>query len=212
MAGTVLFDLDGTLTESGPGIMNSVAYALNKHGITGTDREKLRLFIGPPLIDSFMKYCGMDRQEAEQALQDYREYFLPHGIYENEVYPGVRDMLKALRSAGKCLIVATSKPDKMALTVLKYFGLLDCFDAVMAATMDEKRSRKDEVIAYAIETLSLDPADTVMVGDRKDDIEGGHRFGLETVGVLYGYGSREELTAAGADHLAETPMDVIRYC
>lgn len=202
MKNTILFDLDGTLTDPGRGITNSVTYALSKFGIEENDREKLYPFIGPPLYDSFVKYYGMSHDDANLAITYYREYFAPTGIFENEVYHGVSDMLKNLRANGKTLVLATSKPEEFARSILEHFDLGKYFDFVSGATMDEKRNKKDEVIAYALSQFGIDPDDGVMVGDRKYDIEGGHKNGLTTVGVLFGYGSHSELVGAGADKIA----------
>ena len=205
---TVLFDLDGTITESGIGITRSVAYALKKHGIVETDQSKLDRFIGPPLIDSFMRYYGFSHGQAVKAVEDYREYYAVTGIFENRVYDGVVPMLEKLKQAGHTCVLATSKPEDYAVQILEHFGLDGYFTHVCGATMDEKRTDKGEVIAYALETAGVTEA--VMVGDRSHDILGAKSNGLVSVGVLYGYGSREELEAAGADHIAETPADILR--
>ncbi len=207
----VLFDLDGTLTDPCIGITDSVAYALARFGITVDDPHRtLTPFIGPPLVDSFEKYYGFSPDEARRALGFYREYFAPTGIFENTVYPGVPEALRALRTAGRVLCVATSKPEVYARRILEHFSLGACFDAVCGATLDESRVRKADVIAYALETLGVSPDAAVMVGDRLHDVEGAHACGLSALGVTYGYGSRDELTAAGADALADTPADAVR--
>ena len=206
---TAFFDLDGTLTESGIGITRSVAYALKKHGITETDQAKLDRFVGPPLIDSFMRYYGFTKEQAVQAVADYREYYAVTGIFENRVYDGVIEMLQALQERGVRCILATSKPDGYANQILEHFGLAEYFDFVAGATMDEKRTNKSDVIAYALAQTGA--KDVVMVGDREHDILGGKVNGLATIGVLYGYGSRQELEAAGADYIAETAMDVLKF-
>ena len=208
---TVLFDLDGTLTDPRIGITGSVAYALAKFGISVDDPHRtLTPFIGPPLLESFEKYYGFSRDEARRALAYYREYFAPTGIFENTVYPGIPEALQELRATGRRLCVATSKPEVYARRILEHFSLDSCFDAVCGATLDETRVRKADVIAYALETLGTEPDAAVMVGDRLHDIEGAHACGLPALGVTYGYGSRNELTAAGADALADTPADAVR--
>ena len=204
----VLFDLDGTLTDPGEGITNSVAYALRKWGIAVPERQALYCFIGPPLVDSFMKYYGFTLQDALQAVEDYREYFRDRGIYENRVYDGVPQLLEGLKAAGFQTVLATSKPEEFAKTVLEHFDLAQWFDVVAGASMDGTRSKKGDVIAYAL-SRSGDGA-AVMVGDREHDILGAKQNGLPSVGVLYGYGSREELEQAGATHLAATPTDLLR--
>ena len=206
----ILFDLDGTLTESGIGITRSVAYALRKHGIEETDQAKLDLFVGPPLIDSFMRFYGFSKEQAVQAVADYREYYAVTGIFENRVYDGVETMLQTLRNAGKTCVLATSKPEHYAVQILEHFGLMPYFSCVAGATMDEKRTGKADVIAYALEQTGREQA-AVMVGDRRHDIEGAAVHGLPAIGVLYGYGSREELEQAGAAYLAETPADILKF-
>lgn len=206
----VLFDLDGTLTESGIGITRSVAYALQKHGIVERDQKKLDRFVGPPLIDSFMGYYGFSAPQARQAVEDYREYYAVKGIFENRVYNGVIPLLEGLNAAGVRCVLATSKPELYAVQILEHFGLLPYFSAVAGATMDERRTAKAEVIAYALQKLP-EGCRAVMVGDRKHDILGARVNGLRSIGVLYGYGSREELEAAGADALVETPEEILKF-
>ncbi|MBE6621199.1 MAG: HAD family hydrolase [Ruminococcaceae bacterium] len=200
----LLFDLDGTLTDPGEGITNSVAYALKKRGIAVIDRSELYRFIGPPLTKSFMQYYGLSEEDATQAVADYREYFVPHGMFENKVYDGIADLLSDLKAGGKRLIVATSKPEKFAIQILEHFGLLSYFDRVYGATMDLSRSKKGDIIAYALaaEDISCDRA--LMIGDRHHDIDGAHENGLAAVGVLYGYGDREEHEAAGAEYIVSS--------
>ena len=206
----VLFDLDGTLTESGIGITRSVAYALRKHGIEETDQAKLDRFVGPPLIDSYMRYYGFSWEQAVLAVEYYREYYAVTGIFENRVYDGVETMLQALTDAGKTCVLATSKPEHFALQILEHFRLSRYFSCVAGATMDEKRTNKADVIAYALQKVGK-TGNAVMVGDRRHDIEGAKVHGLPSIGVLYGYGSREELEAAGAVYLAETAADILKF-
>ncbi len=197
----ILFDLDGTLTDPALGITNSVKYALGKFGIEA-ERRELYKFIGPPLVDSFMEFYGFDYEKAVKALEYYREYFSVKGIFENSIFEGVEEMLESLKANGKKVILATSKPEKYAVQILEHFKIEKYFDFVAGATMDEKRNRKEEVIEYAINEFAIkDTEKAVMVGDRKYDIEGAHAFDLKAVGVLFGYGSAEEL--ADADYLAE---------
>ena len=198
----LLFDLDGTLTDPMIGITNSVMYALRKFGIEETNREELYSFIGPPLYDSFRGKYGLSHDDANLAVSYYREYFAPTGLYENTVYDGIYDMLSLLKENGKTLVLATSKPEKFACEILRHFELDAYFEHVYGATMDEKRNKKDEVIAFALDDMNIDSGDAVMIGDRRYDIEGGKKHGLKTVGVLYGYGDERELAEAGADHIA----------
>ena len=201
---TVLFDLDGTLTDPGIGITNSVAYALQKRGISVNDRSELYKFIGPPLHDSFAAYYGFSDAECESAIADYREYFRARGLYENTLYPDTVSLLRELKAAKKTLILATSKPQEFAETILKHFCLDGYFDFVAGATMDNTRNQKADVIAYALHNCpNVQLSQTVMVGDRKQDVLGAAQNGIDCVGVLYGYGDRPELTAAGATYLAQ---------
>lgn len=193
------------MTDPAVGITKSVQYALKRFGITEENREALYPFIGPPLVDSFMKYYGFSREKAGQALLCYREYFAEYGLFENEVYEGIPALLSDLKRAGKRVFLATSKPEVYARRILDYFELTPYFDGIYGALLDEaKRSRKDEVLAYALQESGADPSEACMVGDRSFDVEAAGQFGLRTVGVLYGYGSRIELAAAGADFICET--------
>ena len=209
MYDTILFDLDGTLTDPGLGITNSVMHALKKWGIEVEDRTSLYRFIGPPLQDSFMQYYGFSKEDAEQSVAYYREYFREKGLFENEVYPGAEAMLADLKAAGKKLAVATSKPEEFAIRILRHFHLDGYFDIIAGATMDSSRSKKADVIAYCLEQLGeKDLSGVVMVGDREHDIIGAKTVGVDSIGVLVGYGSREELEQAGATCVAETLADV----
>ena len=204
----LLFDLDGTLTDPGEGITNSVAYALKKRDIEVTDRQELNRFIGPPLTKSFMQYYGLSEEDATRAVTDYREYFVPHGMFENEVYDGIDALLAKLKADGRRLIVATSKPEKFAIQILEHFDLLSYFDRVYGATMDLTRSKKGDIIAYALEKENISPDNALMIGDRHHDIDGAHENGLAAVGVLYGYGDRAEHEAAGAEYIVATVQEL----
>ncbi len=197
----ILFDLDGTLTDPGIGITNSVSYALSKFGIKVENRQELYRFIGPPLVDSFEKYYGFSEEEAKKALGYYREYFRAGGMFENTVYDGVVETLNELNKEGKKLIVATSKPEEFAEQILEHFDLKKYFHGVAGASMDEKRNKKEDVIAYAIDRFGIETEKAVMIGDREYDILGGKAFDMYSVGVLFGYGTKEELESAGADIL-----------
>ena len=206
----VLFDLDGTLTDPGIGITNAVIYALNKFSIRVEDRTELYRFIGPPLLDSFQQFYGFSLTESREAIQYYREYYVEKGLLENWVYDGIPELLRSLKKSGRKLLVATSKPEVYAVQILEHFGLLPYFDLVAGASLDESRNRKEDVIRYALQKINGDPAQAVMVGDRVHDVEGAKANGLPVIGVLYGYGSEEELVGAGADLIAKNPGDVIR--
>ena len=187
----VLFDLDGTLTDPGVGITNSVAHALKKFGLAVPERAALYKFIGPPLHESFERYYGFSQEQAQTAVAYYREYFREKGIYENFVYDGVEELLKALRGAGRTLAVATSKPEVFAKQILEHFHLDPYFTYVAGANLDGTRTRKDQVIACALRGCGVEaPAAAVMVGDREYDIWGARKQGLDSIGVLYGYGGQ----------------------
>lgn len=209
MYNTILFDLDGTLTDPGIGITNSVAYALDKYGIQVQDRSELYKFIGPPLQDSFVDFYGFSEAEAKKAVDYYREYYKVKGIYENRLYDGMEELLSALCDAGKKLLVATSKPEPFSIRILEHFGIRQYFTYIAGSNMDGTRSIKKEVIAYALEAGNVtDKSAAVMVGDRKFDILGAKSMGLASIGVLFGYGSREELEEAGADYIAAQTGDI----
>lgn len=211
MKDAVFFDLDGTLTDPGEGITNSVMFALKRFGIEVTDRRKLYPFIGPPLTDSFMEYYGFSHEQAMLAIKYYREYYEPTGIFENKLYGGISDMLKALKAAGKTLVLATSKPENMAIRVLKKYEIFEPFDFVCGASMDETRTEKADVIRYALSVSGVSPKNAVMVGDRKYDILGAHANGMQAVGVLFGYGTKDELEAAGAEHTVADVEELKEY-
>ena len=208
----ILFDLDGTLTDPGVGITNSVAYALKKFNINVKDKTELYKFIGPPLLDSFVKYYGFSEDQSKMAIDYFREYFRAQGIFENEVYEGIEDMLTSLKSKGKKIILATSKPDGFANEILKHFQLDKYFDFVAGATMDETRTKKGDVIKYALESCGINDMSTViMIGDREHDIIGAKECGIDSIGVLFGYGSYDELHNAGATYIAETVEDIVNF-
>ena len=206
---TILFDLDGTLTDSAPGILNSVRYACRKMGLEVPAETTLRKFLGPPLIDSFRDLMGLSAADADRAVSAFREYFPTKGIFENEVYPGIAALLADLKAAGKTVIIATSKPEDFAKRIMEHFALTQYCDFICGATMDETRTDKAEVIAYALETAGIaDKTGVVMVGDREHDVLGAKKNGLPCIGAVYGYGSAEELRTAGAAALAQTVEDL----
>lgn len=207
----VLFDLDGTLTEPSLGITNSVMYAFEKFGIEIKDRSELYKFIGPPLIDSFIEYYGFTRENALKAIEYYREYYSQKGIFENRLYDGIKELLSELYKEGKKIILATSKPQKFAEQILEHFGIDKYFYFVGGATMDESRSQKDEVIEYILNECKIDTTKAVMIGDRKYDVLGAHKFGIKTVGVTFGFGAKEELLLSGADFIADTPKEIKNF-
>ena len=212
MYNTILFDLDGTLTDSGRGITNSVAYALTESGLEFKNREELQCFIGPPLIKMFMQFCCVNEDKARDLVKKYREYYAVYGIFENDPYENITELLSRLHASGKKLILATSKPEHFAIKILEHFEMAKYFSLICGATMDEKRTEKDAVIEYALQSAGIsDVSDVVMIGDREYDVIGAKKFGIDSIGVLYGYGSRQELEKAGATHIAETVNDILKF-
>jgi len=202
----VLFDLDGTLTQSEEGIWNSVRYTAEQTGRPVPDAETLRKFIGPPLQGSFQKYMGMSLEESAEALKIYRGRYNTVGLYENRVYPGIRTVLRTLRQAGFHLGVVTGKPEKPTEGILAHFGLRKWLEVVNCAR-DALSGEKEQLIRDA---LPEDPGEVWMVGDRCFDMEGARRAGVHALGVTYGYGSEEELISSGAERLARTPLEILR--
>ena len=199
---TVLFDLDGTLTDSAPGITNSLARALAHFGIREEPKNLLK-FIGPPLNESLPEYYGFTPEQTAKAVAVFREHFVEKGWLENAPYPGVAALLRELKEAGLQLMVATSKPEVQAVRVLKHFGLAEYFEHICGAPLgNEDGARKADVVHRAL-GYAEDASSVVMVGDRRHDVEGARENGIPCIGVLYGYGSREELAVAGASFLAE---------
>ncbi len=192
------------------GITRSVQHALRYYGIEEPDLDKLCPFIGPPLTDSFQELYGFSLPQAKEAIEIYREYFSVTGIFENEVYPGIPEMLGMLKEKGFTLAVATSKPEEYSIRILEHFGLDPYFALVGGADMTETRVKKGEIIAYTLDRLGVNSKETpvMMVGDRKHDVIGAKENGIPCVGVLFGYGSREELLEAGADALVESVKEL----
>ncbi|HYN56719.1 MAG TPA: HAD hydrolase-like protein [Motilibacterales bacterium] len=208
-ADPILFDLDGTLTESGPGIISSVRHALASMGLPALDDAQLRRFIGPPLLDSFQDVCGLDRAEAILAIAAYREYYATDGQYENSVYEGIPALLEGLLDAGRTLAVATSKAEVFASSILDHFALTGFFATVVGSELDGRRTGKADIITEALARLGRPTPGTVMIGDRNHDVRGAAAVGVGSIGVLWGYGDDAELTAAGADALAATPAELL---
>ena len=207
----VLFDLDGTLTDSEEGILNSVRYALKPYGIE-LPYETLKKFIGPPLLEAFSEYAELPKEEAEKAVARYRERYSTRGMYENKVYIGVPEMLESIKKSGKIIILATAKPLVYASEILKHFDLAKYFDFQVGADFVGGIHNKDDVIAAAIQRANIkDIATAVMVGDRHHDVEGAKKFTMKAIGVNYGFGDIEELQSAGADYIANTPKEISEF-
>lgn len=207
----ILFDLDGTLTDPKLGITKSVAYALKSYGIQVDDLDLLLKFIGPPLKDSFVKYYGFSEEQGAEAVEKYREYFKPYGIYENKVYDGVENMLAELVKCGKKVILATSKPTVFANMILEYFHLDKYFTCAVGSELDGSRVKKGEVITEALRQAGVtDKSLAVMIGDREHDILGAKENGIDSIGVLYGYGDCAEHEAAGAGMIVESVEQLLQ--
>ncbi len=206
----ILFDLDGTLTDPMLGITKSVRHALNAFGITVDSLQSLTPFIGPPLAGSFREFYGFSEDEANRALQIYREYFSQTGLYENEVYPGIPELLDNLQKSGRSVFVATSKPTVYATKILEHFKLADYITYIGGSELSGERVEKEEVIEFVLKKNGIEKETAVMVGDRKFDVIGGKKVGLQTIGVLYGYGDEEEMTAAAPERIAATVDDLVR--
>ncbi len=209
---TVLFDLDGTLTDPGVGISRSVTHALAVVGAPPLSREQLRLFVGPPLQDGFAQLAGLRGPAVAAAVAAYRDYFSDRGIFENTVYDGIVDALDSLVRAGMTLGLATSKPTVFALRILEHFSLSRFFTCVGGAELDGSRRAKVDVIGHVLRTLPVGPdrgAEVVMVGDREHDVLGAAGHGIRCVGVTWGYGSEAELRAAGASMLVDDPRQLV---
>ncbi len=201
----IIFDLDGTLTDSAEGIINSVQYALTKLGIVEEDRYKLRAFIGPPLAESFQKYYALSNYQAWQAVEYYREYFAINGMFENQVYDGITSLLNRLQKQGLLLAVATSKPGVYAKQILDHFNLLKFFSLVVGSNLDGTMTDKAQVISLVLDNFQHLAADEIiMVGDRMHDVEGARANGIDVAAVTYGYASEEEFLYYRPSYIVDT--------
>ncbi|MCR5045514.1 MAG: HAD hydrolase-like protein [Treponema sp.] len=203
-----LFDLDGTLTQSEFGIFTCAKHALSKFGIYESDAKKLRRFIGPPLYVSFAEFYGLTGDDGEAAVKYYRELYEKEEYKNAPVYDGIPALLKDLKAAGVELMVATSKPQDMAERVVEHVGLKDYFTAIVGPGREMQSASKKELIQKALSLFSGEKKDAVMIGDRKFDMEGAKASGIDSIGALYGYGSRDELLEYGARFLANTPGEI----
>lgn len=205
---TILFDFDGTIVDTSEGITKGAAFALGQYGIQVDDLATLRRFIGPPLKHAFREFYGFDEQKADEAATWFRRYYRETGVRECRPYDGVERLLRHLKEHGKRVLLATSKPQLFAEQILERFDLMRYFDFISGSCLDGTRTEKPEVIAYALKHTGIQIDSSVMVGDRKFDIEGAHQFGLPCIGVLYGFGDRAEFERAGADAIASTPAEL----
>lgn len=207
----IFFDLDGTLTDPAEGITNSFKHAIKEFGLEIPDYKTLLSFIGPPLLTTWKESFGFDDEKAAEGVKKYREYFAEKGLFENKVYPGIPELLQKLKDAGKHLVVATSKPEIYSVRIMEKFNLAKYFDFICGSNEDETRGTKAEVVAYALKKCgNPDVAEILMVGDRKHDVIGAGEHGIKCCGVLFGYGSREELEGAGAAFIAENLNDIYK--
>ena len=204
---SILFDLDGTLTDSGEGIMNCAVYALAHFGIPAPSEAELRTFVGPPLTETFARF-GVPNDRLEEAVRVYRSRYLPIGKFENHPYPGIRELLEKLKADGHTLFVATSKPETTSVEILQHFGMDGYFEKICGASTDFSRNSKEAVIAYLLEK-SGEKENMVMVGDTKFDIIGAKHHGIPAIGVSWGYGKVDEMVAAGAAAIADTPQQLL---
>lgn len=205
----VFFDLDGTITDSAPGITNSIIYARKKWGLEpGTNADYYK-FIGPPMPQSYEEYWGFSHEDAVRFLEDYREYFSVKGLFENDVYPGVAELLAALSAAGKRLYIATTKPTGFSERIAEHFGFAKYFDMISGSDL-KLTNTKFAVIEAARARFDVDMTDAVMVGDRAHDVEGAHEHGIPCVGVTWGFGGRDELEAADADFIVNTAEELCK--
>lgn len=210
---TVLFDLDGTVADSGAGILNCVRYAFDKMELEAPDEAVLKQFLGPPLMYSFTELCGMSEEQAWKAFDFYRERYcgMDCCVTENSLFDGIYEVLEQLNGAGRRIALATTKPENTADRIVEYFGIKKFFTAVCGAANDGSRGVKSEVIRDALERCGeTDPKQVLMIGDRFYDIDGAKAVGTYSAGVLYGGGSRGELEKAGADYLVSQPSEIVK--
>ena len=206
----IFFDLDGTITDSGTGIVNAALYALEKYNISVNDKEELKKFIGPALQDSFSIDYGFNEEEIEDVIATFREYYAEKGIFENELYPGIEEVLIELKKRNKKLVIATSKPEVFTNKVLEHFDLLKYFDYVSGASLDDSKIKKGVSLKEAIEYLKIEDLEkVVMVGDRKHDIKGANVNNIASIGVMWGYGSIEEFEKHEATYIASKVEDLL---
>ncbi len=206
----IAFDLDGTLTDPEEGLTSGFAYALSKMQVPYESKKSLSRFIGPPLKAEFMTVYGFSDEEAEECVRLFREYFSVYGWWDNKLYDGIPEMLDTLKKNEKKLILATSKPEVFAKKILKLFNIDKYFDFIAGATLDHTRVEKSEVLAYALKSVGED-GKAILVGDRKFDAHGAAACGIDSLGVLYGHGSLEEIENAGFTYIAQTVSDILKF-
>lgn len=206
----IAFDLDGTLTNPEHGLIGTFEYALGKMGLDYGTRESLKRFIGPPLFDEWQKEFGISPEESTRALGYFKEYYEVDGWWDNEVYPGVPEMLEALFAAGKRIILASSKPERFARKILEKFGLAKYFKFIGGAVDDKIRDKKHEVLSYSLESIGSPPlSEVILIGDRRFDAEGAKICGVDSAAVLYGHGSEQELRSSGFNYILRDTREVL---
>ena len=206
---TVLFDFDGTLFDTVEGITKSIQYALAKHGIQ-EPLEKLRCFAGPPLVEKFMEVYGVSQAEGEQLVTEFRERYVPIGVYESRPFPGIGELLDRLRAGGLLLGLATSKPQAMAELLLKRYDMLDRLDVIVGSQPGLNNDKKWQIVQKAMELSGSGPSETVLIGDTKYDVAGARQCGIPCLGVRWGYAAPGELEEAGALGIVETPEELAK--
>jgi phosphoglycolate phosphatase len=211
MKKTILFDLDGTLVDSGPGITKCAQYALDHFGIHEPETEKLAFFVGPPLMNTFMEHYGFSEEQAKQAVAKYRERYHKTGIFECELYPDVEEVLATFKEKGYRTALASSKPESSCKKILEHFSILSYFDEVTGAEMNGPRNEKVDVLIEALRRMEKKPEECVLIGDTRFDAIGAAKLNMECIGVSYGYGTAEELLAEGAKVVLPSMKEVERY-
>ncbi|WP_352399728.1 HAD-IA family hydrolase [Anaerotignum sp.] len=206
---TILFDLDGTLTDSAEGVIRSAQHMQEKMGIEKWSDKDLKFIVGPPLIKTFTEDFNMNQEDAHRALEFFRERYATVGLFENKVYEGIPEMLQELKKKGKRLAVATSKKEETAVRILKHFKIDQYFEVIGGDNRELGRDTKAKVIAHVMEVMNVSKSDVIMVGDRKFDVEGAHSVGIPCIAIEYGYGDRDEFEACGADYIGATPQAVV---
>lgn len=207
----VILDLDGTLVNTSEGIFKCVQHALDDVGIYNEPEENLSRFIGPPLEYSFKTFYGLDSETTERLILKYRERYVPIGLYESSLYPGVKEFVEGLKEKGYKLSLGSSKPEDMCIKLLESFGILDQLDFCVGATVGPERRTKDKVLIEALNRMEIDASECVLIGDTRFDVEGAKSVGMECIGITYGFGTREDLEEAGAISVFDTLDEVLEY-
>ena len=207
----IFFDLDGTVVNSQEGVINSVVYSLKKLGKQVLSKEILKKFIGPPLVDSYMNYCGLDRETALKAIEVYRENYREKGLFEYSLYDGVVELIGLFKAEGKKVYIATSKPEIFALKILSDAGIDAMFDGIFGATLDSSRVKKADVLSYAISSICIeDISKTILIGDTVFDVFGAKEKGIKSLAVTYGYETKEALVSSNPDYIVDSPLEILK--